>query len=146
MKYNKTNADINSGNNSNNNDNNSNLISDIINKKDFNYEDFKRDSIKKLYEGKGLTGKDGVFTSMIKDFLETALKEELSNHLYTEKWSQPIQNWSLKTRANKCKQNCKAILFAICSLSFACSLHKRSAVKISQLDLYFEKRLKLDLK
>lgn len=86
MKYNKTNADINSGNNSNNNnDNNSNLISDIINKKDFNYEDFKGDSIKKLYEGKGLTGKDGIFTSMIKDFLETALKEELSNHLTTEK-------------------------------------------------------------
>ena len=86
MKCNKTNTDINSGNNSNNNNgNNSNLISDIINKKDFNYDDFKKESIKKLYEGKGLTGKDGVFTSMIKDFLETALKEELNSHLSNER-------------------------------------------------------------
>ena len=53
--------------------------------KDFNYDDFKKESIKKLYEGKGLTGKEGIFTGMIKDFLETALKEELSNHLTTEK-------------------------------------------------------------
>ncbi|MFC1659614.1 IS256 family transposase [Pseudomonadota bacterium] len=52
---------------------------------DFNYETFKKESIKKLYEGKGLSGKDGIFTSMIKDFLETALKEELNIHLQSEK-------------------------------------------------------------
>lgn len=72
MKDDKTNTDINSSNNSSN-------------KKYFNYDDFKKESIKKLYEGKGLTGKDGIFTGMIKDFLETALKEELSNHLTTER-------------------------------------------------------------
>ena len=76
MKDHKTNTDINSGTNK------TNVIS---NNKDFNYEDFKKESIKKLYEGKGLTGKEGIFTGMIKDFLETALKEELSNHLTTEK-------------------------------------------------------------
>jgi len=55
------------------------------NNQNFNYEAFKRESIKKLYEGKGLSGKDGIFTEMIKDFLETALKEELNNHLRSER-------------------------------------------------------------
>lgn len=85
MKYNKTNTDINNGNNRNVVGNIDNISNTTNNNKDFNYEDFKRDSIKKLYQGKGLTGKDGVFTSMIKDFLETALKEELSSHLNDER-------------------------------------------------------------
>lgn len=84
MKDHKTSTDINSSNNRNVVDN-TDIINNTNNKKDFNYDDFKKESIKKLYEGKGLTGKDGVFTSMIKDFLETALKEELSNHLTNEK-------------------------------------------------------------
>jgi transposase-like protein len=50
----------------------------------FDYETFKKESIKKLYEGKGLSGKDGIFSGMIKDFLETALQEELSEHLKSE--------------------------------------------------------------
>ena len=65
--------------------------------KDFDYETFKQESIKKLYEGKGLSGKDGIFTNMIKDFLETALKEELNNHLKSEK--------SNKINNNRNKQN-----------------------------------------
>lgn len=51
----------------------------------FDYETFKKESIKKLYEGKGLSGRDGIFSGMIKDFLETALREELSEHLKSEK-------------------------------------------------------------
>jgi transposase-like protein len=46
---------------------------------------FKRDAIAKIYAGKPLTGKDGVFSDMIKEVLETALDEELSQHLNSEK-------------------------------------------------------------
>jgi len=52
---------------------------------DFDYETFKKESIKKLYEGKGISGKEGIFTEIIKDFLETALQEELSEHIKSEK-------------------------------------------------------------
>ena len=51
----------------------------------FNYDSFKRQAIAKLYAGKGFTGKDGVFGSMMKDILETALGEELNHHLQREK-------------------------------------------------------------
>jgi transposase-like protein len=50
---------------------------------DFN--SFKRDAIAKIYQGKPLTGKDGIFSDMIKDILETALGEELNQHLDLEK-------------------------------------------------------------
>ncbi len=50
---------------------------------DFN--SFKRQAIEKIYQGKPLTGKDGIFSDMIKDILETALGEELSQHLDSEK-------------------------------------------------------------
>ncbi len=46
---------------------------------------FKRQAIEKLYQGKPLTGKDGIFSNMIKDILETALNEELNQHLASEK-------------------------------------------------------------
>ena len=46
---------------------------------------FKRQAIEKLYQGKPLTGKDGIFSGMIKDLLETALSEELNQHLVQEK-------------------------------------------------------------
>ena len=48
-------------------------------------DDFKRQAIEKLYQGKPLTGKDGIFSNMIKDILETALNEELNQHLASEK-------------------------------------------------------------
>ena len=46
---------------------------------------FKREAIAKIYQGKPLTGKDGIFSDMIKDILETALGEELNQHLDLEK-------------------------------------------------------------
>jgi len=64
---------------------NSNSNSNLTSNPNFDYETFKKESIKKLYEGKGLNGKDGIFGGMIKDFLETALQEELSEHLKSEK-------------------------------------------------------------
>ena len=51
------------------------------NNKKFNYSQFKKDAIEKLYSGKGFSGKDGIFTGMIKDFLQEALQGELSDHL-----------------------------------------------------------------
>ena len=42
---------------------------------------FKRDAIAKIYAGKPLTGKDGIFSDMIKEVLETALDEELNQHI-----------------------------------------------------------------
>jgi putative transposase len=53
--------------------------------KNFNYQEFKKDAINKLYSGKGFSGKDGIFTGMIKDFLEEALQGELSDHLDNQK-------------------------------------------------------------
>lgn len=51
----------------------------------FNYQEFKKEAINKLYSGKGFSGKDGIFTSMIKDFVEEALQGELSDHLSEQK-------------------------------------------------------------
>ena len=42
-------------------------------KKDFNYEEFKQQAIAKIKQGKGISGKDGVFTPLIKEFLEGIL-------------------------------------------------------------------------
>ncbi len=55
------------------------------NNPNFNYNSFKQEAIKSLYQGKELTGKDGIFGGMIKDILETALSEELNQHLNQEK-------------------------------------------------------------
>jgi len=55
------------------------------NNKEFNYQEFKKDAIEKLYSGKGFSGKDGIFTGMIKDFLQEALQGELSDHLSEQK-------------------------------------------------------------
>jgi putative transposase len=46
---------------------------------------FKRSAIEKIYQGKPLTGKNGIFSDMIKEILETALSEELNQHLKQEK-------------------------------------------------------------
>ncbi|MDB2550665.1 IS256 family transposase [Rickettsiales bacterium] len=58
-----------------NNSNNQNL------EENFDYQKFKKEAIDKLYAGKGFSGKDGIFTCMLKDFLETAMQSELDNHL-----------------------------------------------------------------
>ena len=62
-----------------------NNVNKSNNNSDFDYEDFKKSAIKKLYEGKGILGKEGAFTPLIKEFLEIALKEELKSHLNQEK-------------------------------------------------------------
>jgi putative transposase len=48
-------------------------------------DSFKRPAIEKIYQGKPLTGKNGIFSDMIKEILETALSEELNQHLKREK-------------------------------------------------------------
>jgi putative transposase len=47
----------------------------------FDYEAFKKAAIKGLYEGKSLTGQDGLFAPLLKHFLESALEGEMNNHL-----------------------------------------------------------------
>lgn len=53
-------------------------------KEEFNFEEFEKDAIKKLYEGKPLSGKGGIFTPLIKRILEASLEGELDSHLDTE--------------------------------------------------------------
>ncbi len=48
--------------------------------------DFNK-ALEQLQSGKGLTGKDGVLTPLIKQLTEAALKAELEQHLETD--SQP---------------------------------------------------------
>ena len=49
-----------------------------------NQDSFKEQIIAGLRSGKGLTGKDGIFSGMVKDVLETMLSEELNQHLSSE--------------------------------------------------------------
>ena len=57
-----------------------------LNNGNFDYQKFKQDAIKKLYDGKSLShGKDGIFGDMMKDILESALASELEHHLKQEK-------------------------------------------------------------
>jgi hypothetical protein len=46
----------------------------------FDYSIFDQDAIKRLYEGDGLVGKDGVLTGMIQRIVNAALLGKLSNH------------------------------------------------------------------
>ena len=52
---------------------------------DFNLEDFKKDVAKKIREGKGLTGKDGALTPLLKEILEAAMEGEMDQHLQETK-------------------------------------------------------------
>lgn len=47
----------------------------------FDFEAFKQAAIKGLYEGKPLTGENGLFAPLLKHFLESALEGEMDNHL-----------------------------------------------------------------
>ena len=58
-----------------NNSDNQNL------EENFDYQKFKKDAIEKLYAGKGFSGKGGIFTDMLKDFIETAMQSELDDYL-----------------------------------------------------------------
>ncbi len=50
----------------------------------FSYEDFEREAIQGLYEQKQYLGEDGIFTPLLKHFLEKALSAELQAHLNEE--------------------------------------------------------------
>lgn len=50
----------------------------------FSYEEFEREAIKGLYEKRSYTGENGIFTPLIKHFLEKALALELEQHLGQE--------------------------------------------------------------
>ena len=50
-----------------------------------NQDSFKEQIIAGLKSGKGLTGKDGIFSGMVKEVLETMLTEELNQHLVGER-------------------------------------------------------------
>lgn len=47
----------------------------------FNFEEFKAKAIADMKAGKGLVGKDGVFTPLMKEFLEAALEGEMASHM-----------------------------------------------------------------
>ena len=48
---------------------------------EFNFEDFKREAIKGMYQGKALNGEKGIFAPLLKHFLQAALEGELQAHL-----------------------------------------------------------------
>lgn len=50
----------------------------------FNYQDFEREAIQGLYQKKQFLGENGIFTPLLKHFLEKALSAELQVHLNQE--------------------------------------------------------------
>lgn len=52
--------------------------------KDFNFEEFEKEAINHLYQKKSLTGEKGIFTPLLKRFLEKALELEIEQHLKEE--------------------------------------------------------------
>jgi transposase-like protein len=51
----------------------------------FDYEKFKKEAAQRLKNGESLLGKEGVFTNLLKDFLEATLEGELESHIATDK-------------------------------------------------------------
>ena len=47
----------------------------------FDFEEFKNKAIEDMRAGKALVGKDGVFTPLMKEFLEAALEGEITSHM-----------------------------------------------------------------
>lgn len=60
-------------------------MTNINTNKNFNYDKFKKEAIDKLKSGSGIAGKNGAFTPLIKEFLESALSEEINDHLLQKK-------------------------------------------------------------
>lgn len=50
-------------------------------KPSFDFEEFKNKAIADMKEGKALVGKDGVFTPLMKEFLEADLEGEITSHV-----------------------------------------------------------------
>ncbi|MCU0470888.1 MAG: hypothetical protein MUF58_20070 [Arcicella sp.] len=53
------------------------------NSQSFDFDDFKQKAMQELYAGKPLMGESGIFTPLLKHFLEATLQGEMSNHLTT---------------------------------------------------------------
>src|SRR5512137_325146 len=53
-------------------------------KQGFDFEAFKKEAAARLKKGETLLGKDGVFTPLLKEFLEEALDGELEAHIEEE--------------------------------------------------------------
>lgn len=53
----------------------------LENLSDFDFSQFQAEAIEKIKSGQSLTGKDGVFTPLIKQILEAALDGEMESHL-----------------------------------------------------------------
>jgi putative transposase len=51
----------------------------------FNFETFQESALKDLYAGKPLMGEEGIFTPLLKHFLEASLQGELDAHLQGDK-------------------------------------------------------------
>ena len=49
----------------------------------FDFEEFKNKAIADMKAGKALVGKDGIFTPLMKQFLEAALEGEITSHMAT---------------------------------------------------------------
>lgn len=66
-------------------------------KEPFNFEEFEKEAIQQLYKKKSLTGEDGIFTPLLKRFLERALELEMEQHLKDEKVKNKRNGLSSKT-------------------------------------------------
>ena len=64
----------------------------------FDYSTFEKEAIKRLREGKGLTGEGGALTGLIKRILEAALDEEMNAQLPELKASDPSNRKNGHTR------------------------------------------------
>lgn len=53
-------------------------------KQPFDFDAFKKQAASRLKGGETLLGRDGVFTPLLRDFLEEALDGELEAHLEAE--------------------------------------------------------------
>jgi transposase-like protein len=58
--------------------------------KQINWEEFSKEAAKQIRSGKPLTGKEGIFTPLIKEVLEAAMEGELDEHL--EQTREPSKN------------------------------------------------------
>jgi transposase-like protein len=61
------------------------MIQTMEKHKDFDFEVFRQTALKDLYDGKPLMGDGGIFTPLLKHFLEAGLQGEMDNHLREER-------------------------------------------------------------
>src|SRR5690606_22883432 len=69
-----------------------------MDKEKFDFERFKEEAMKGLYEGKKMGGTDGVFAPMLKHLLESMLEGELDHHLQESKASGEANRKNGKTK------------------------------------------------